>query len=420
MRAKKCTFILAVVVVTAVGCFGGEQRKADSELDKVVVQGNNEFALALFARLRENQGNLFFSPYSISTALAMTYAGARGQTETQMAKVLHFPTLAGEKVPPEPVMQEGQFHSAFGVVVKDLNQRAKKGNYELAVANALWGQKGYKLLNDFLRLIETEYGGRLTEVDFVTATESARKTINAWVEEKTKDKIKELLKPGVLDTMTRLVLTNAIYFKGDWARQFKKDRTKQSPFTLASGEKVDAPMMNQTGEFRYMKAEDFQALELPYVDNELSMIILLPKETDALPKFEKTLNLEDFSQWLDRLHRREVIVSVPKFKMTSQFSLASVLTSMGMADAFSATAADFSGITGGRDLFISAVIHKAYVDVNEEGTEAAAATGVTMRLTSVGPTQTPVFRADHPFLFLIRDNHSGSILFIGRLMNPQV
>jgi serpin B len=220
--------------------------------------------------------------------------------------------------------------------------------------------------------------------------------------------------------MTRLVLTNAIYFKGDWARQFKKDRTKQSPFTLASGEKVDAPMMNQTGEFRYMKAEDFQALELPYVDNELSMIILLPKETDALPKFEKTLNLEDFSQWLDRLHRREVIVSVPKFKMTSQFSLASVLTSMGMADAFSATAADFSGITGGRDLFISAVIHKAYVDVNEEGTEAAAATGVTMRLTSVGPTQTPVFRADHPFLFLIRDNHSGSILFIGRLMNPQV
>lgn len=420
MKAVKSALIAMVAVGLCAGCFGGEQRKADPELDKVVVQGNNEFALALFARLRENQGNLFFSPYSISTALAMTYAGARGQTETQMAKVLHFPTLAGEKVPPEPVMQEGQFHSAFGVVVKDLNQRAKKGNYELAVANALWGQKGYKLLNDFLRLIETEYGGRLTEVDFVTATESARKTINTWVEEKTKDKIKELLKPGVLDAMTRLVLTNAIYFKGNWARQFKKDRNKQSPFTLASGEKVDAPMMNQTGEFRYREAEDFQALELPYVDNELSMIILLPRDTDGLPKFEKTLNLKDFSQWLDRLHRREVIVSVPRFKMTSQFSLASVLTSMGMADAFSARAADFSGITGGRDLFISAVIHKAYVDVNEEGTEAAAATGVTMRLTSAGPTQTPVFRADHPFLFLIRDNHSGSILFIGRLMNPQV
>ena len=421
MRVKKSAFILVVGVSTAVACFGGEQKMADSEVQRqTVVQGNNEFALALFARLRENQGNLFFSPYSISTALAMTYAGARGQTETQMAKVLHFPTLAGEKVPPEPFMQEGQFHSAFGVVVKDLNQRAKKGNYELAVANALWGQKGYKLLNDFLKLIETEYDGRLTEVDFVTATESARQTINAWVEQKTRDKIKELIKPGVVDAMTRLVLTNAIYFKGNWARQFKKDRTREAPFTLASGGKVDAPMMNQMGEFRYMEAEDFQALELPYIDNELSMIILLPKETDALPEFEKKLKLEDFSQWLDRLHRREVIVSVPKFKTTSQFSLASVLKSMGMGDAFSARAADFLGITGSRDLFISAVIHKAYVDVNEEGTEAAAATGVTMRLTSAGPSQTPVFRADHPFLFLIRDNRSGSILFVGRLTNPKM
>ncbi len=394
---------------------------ADSEVQRqTVVQCNNEFALAIFARLRENQGNLFCSPYSISTALAMTYAGARGQTETQMAKVLYFPTLAGEKVPPEPLMQEGQFHSAFGVVVKDLNQRAKKGNYELAVANALWGQKGYKLLNDFRKLIKTEYDGRLTEVDFVTATESARQTINAWVEQKTRDKIRELIKQGVVDAMTRLVLTNAIYFKGNWARRFKKDRTREASFTLASGEKVDAPMMNQTGEFRYMEAEDFQALELPYVDNELSMIILLPKETDGLPEFEKKLKLEDFSQWLDGLHRREVIVSVPKFKTTSQFSLASVLKSMGMADAFLARAADFSGITGSRDLFISAVIHKAYVDVNEEGTEAAAATGVTMRLTSAGPSQTPVFRANHPFLFLIRDNHSGSILFIGRLTNPKM
>ena len=421
MRAKKCAFILVVVVVTAVGCFGGEQKMAGSEVQRqTVVQGNNEFALALFARLRENQGNLFFSPYSISTALAMTYAGARGDTKMQMAKVLHFPTLAGEKVPSEPVMQEDQFHSSFGEVVKALNDRAKKSGYELAVANALWGQKGYKLLSDFLKLIETEYDGRLSEVDFVTATESARQTINAWVEQKTRDKIKELIKPGVLDSMTRLVLTNAIYFKGNWQRQFQKDKTRDAPFTLASGEKIDALMMNQMDKFGYMETENFQALELPYVDNDLSMIILLPKQIDGLPEFEKTLKAEALSQWLGRLHRREVIVSVPRFKMTSQFSLASVLKSMGMTDAFSARAADFSGITGGRDLFISAVIHKAYVDVNEEGTEAVAATGVTMRLTSVGPSQTPVFRADHPFLFLIRDNHSGSILFIGRVMNPKM
>lgn len=420
MKIMKSAFIVMITVGLCAGCFGGEQKKMNPEVDRqVVVQGNNEFALQLYARLRAQEGNLFLSPYSISTALAMAYAGARGQTEAQMAKVLHYPTVAGEAISPGRSLQSAQFHSAFGAVVRDLNGRAKKGGYELAVANALWGQKGYGLLNDFLKLIETEYGGRITEVDFVRATETARKTINAWVEEKTKDKIKELLQPGVLDAMTRLVLTNAIYFKGNWARQFKEDRTRPAPFTLLSGEKVDVPMMNQTAEFGYMEAEDFQALELPYVDDELSMIILLPKKTDALPEFEKKLKPENLAQWLDKVGRREVIVSVPKFKMTSQFSLASVLKSMGMADAFSAKAADFSGMTGGRDLFISAVIHKAYVDVNEEGTEAAAATGVVMRLTSVGPSQTPVFRADHPFLFLIRDNQSGSILFIGRVINPK-
>jgi len=213
-------------------------------------------------------------------------------------------------------------------------------------------------------------------------------------------------------------LTNAIYFKGNWARQFKEDRTMEAPFTLANGKKVDVAMMNQTAEFNYMEMESFQALELPYVDDELSMIILLPNEFDGLDEFEKTLTTENLSKWMDKLHNREVRVSVPKFKMTSQFSLASVLESMGMTDAFSPNA-DFSGMNGKRNLFISAVIHKAYVDVNEEGTEAAAATAVTIKLTSVGPARIPVFRADHPFLFLIRDNHSDSILFIGRVMNPK-
>jgi len=237
------------------------------------------------------------------------------------------------------------------------------------------------------------------------------------VEKKTNNKIKNLIPKGVLDSMTRLVLTNAIYFKGNWARQFKEERTKDSPFTLADGQKVDVAMMNQTADFPYMETEDFQGLELPYVDDELSMIILLPKEFDGLDEFEKTITSENLSKWMGELRKREVRVSVPKFKMTSQFALASVLKSMGMTDAFSSNA-DFSGMNGKRDLFISAVIHKAYVDVNEEGTEAAAATAVTMKLTSIGPAQIPVFRADHPFLFLIRDNHSGSILFIGRVMNP--
>ncbi len=424
MKAIKCILILAIAMATSADCKPMEQSTANEDMNKeYVVKGNNEFAFDLYARLCSKEGNLFFSPYSISTALAMTYAGARGQTETQMSVVLHFPFITKTdtelSISSKLIPDRQKFASVFGEIIKDLNDRGKKGGYELRVANALWGQEGYEFLEEFLELIKTNYGGGLNEVDFVTAVETARKTINTWVEKKTNDKIKNLIQKGVLDSMTRLVLTNAIYFKGNWARQFKEDRTKDAPFTLADGKKVEVAMMNQTGQFNYMETESFQALELPYVDEELSMIILLPKEFDGLDEFEKTLTTENLSNWMDLLHNLEVRVSVPKFKMTSQFSLVSVLKSMGMTDAFSAKAADFSGMNGRRDLFISAVIHKAYVDVNEEGTEAAAATAVTMKLTSVGPARIPVFQADHPFLFLIRDNHTGSILFIGRVMNPK-
>jgi len=419
MKAIKCVLILAVVMTNTADCWAMEKATAMGKTDKqFVAAGNNKFALELYAKLRSKEGNLFFSPYSISTALAMAYAGARGETETEMAKVLHFPTVPSETVTVKDKFDRMRFHSAFGTIVKDLNARGRKGSYELTVANALWGQKDYGFLEEFLGLIKTNYDGRLNEVDFIRSTEATRKAINVWVEKKTNNKIKDLIPKGVLDSMTRLVLTNAIYFKGNWARQFKEERTKDAPFTLAGGQKVDVAMMNQTADFPYMETEDFQGLELPYVDDELSMIILLPKEFDGLDEFEKTLTVGDLSKWLDELRNREVIVSIPKFKMTSQFGLASVLESMGMIEAFSANA-DFSGMNGRRDLFISAVIHKAYVDVNEEGTEAAAATAVTMKLTSVGPARIPVFRADHPFLFLIRDNHSGSILFIGRVMNPK-
>ena len=422
MKAMKCVFTLLVVMATAAGCFGADTPAARGKTEEVVVEGNNRFALELYAKLRAQEGNLFFSPYSISTALAMAYVGARGETEAQMARVMHFP--AGPKVLPKdydgPIQQgwdQERFHSAFGAIIKDLNAKGEKGNYELSVANALWGQKGYGFLAEFLELIEAKYGGKLNEVDFIAATEAARQTINSWVEKETKDKIKNLIQKGVLDKLTRLVLTNAIYFKGNWARQFEEDKTRESPFTLISGEEVNVPMMNQTAEFNYMETEDFQGLELPYVDDELSMIILLPRKVDELSSLEEMLSLEKFSGWLGKLRKRKVIVSVPKFKMTCQFSLADVLRQMGMKDAFSG-AADFSGMNGKRDLFISAVIHKAYVDVNEEGTEAAAATAVVVGITAVRPEKIPVFRADHPFLFLIRDNKSGSILFIGRTMNP--
>ncbi|MBA7647079.1 hypothetical protein ES703_54849 [subsurface metagenome] len=338
-----------------------------------------------------------------------------------MANVLHFPAFFVEKGPPSSVewfvRDEERFHSAFGAIIKDLNARGEKGGYELNVANALWGQQGYGFLAEFLELIKSSYDGELNEVDFVKAREAARQTINAWVEKQTRDKIKNLIQKGVLNSMTRLVLTNAIYFKGNWARQFEEDKTKEAPFTLISGEKVNVPMMNQTAEFNYMETEDFQGLELPYVDDELSMIILLPRKVDELSSLEEMLSLEKFSGWLSKLGKRKVIVSIPKFRMTSQFGLADVLRSMGMTDAFSGKA-NFSGMNGKRDLFISAVVHKAYVDVYEEGTEAAAATAVVVGMTAVRPEKIPVFRADHPFLFLIRDNKSGSILFIGRTMNP--
>lgn len=425
MKPIKYIFILLLILAPAIDCVGGERPMTEEQLQgaeelatKAVVAQNNLFALDLYGRLRAREGNLFFSPYSISTALAMTYAGARGQTDTQMAKVLYFPTVPSETVPVENTLARTQFHSVFARIIKDLNDQGKTDKYELHVANALWGQKGYEFLEEFLQLVEAKYDGRLKEVDFVGATEAARNIINAWVEQKTNDKIKDLISRGALDRMTRLVLTNAIYFKGDWERKFKEDRTKNAPFTLSSDENVDVPMMNEKAQFKYMETEDFQVLELPYVDDELSMVVLLPRRFDGLPEFEKELTTDNLSDWLGKLRKREVIVSVPKFKMTSQFSLATMLKSMGMTDAFSPGRADFSGMNGKRDLFISAVIHKAYVDVNEEGTEAAAATAVTMKVTSIGPTRIPVFQADHPFLFLIRDNLSGSILFIGRIINP--
>jgi serine protease inhibitor len=373
---------------------------------EMVVQGNNAFALDLYAELKDRDGNLFFSPHSISTALAMTYAGARGSTEKQMAEVLHFD------------LEQKRLHPAFRELLDQLETGEGERGYQLSVANALWGQKGYEFLEKFLNLTKENYGAGLSELDFIGATETARQTINSWVEKETEDKIKELIKPGVLDQMTRLVLTNAIYFKGFWESQFEEEMTRPAPFTLVSGEKVQVPTMHRTADFKYAEAEDFQALELPYKGGDLSMTIFLPKETDGLAALEQSLTAEKLATWLSTLEEQEVIVALPKFRMTSEFSLAEVLKSMGMTDAFDVKEADLSGMTGKKDLFITAVLHKAFVEVNEEGTEAAAATGVVVALKSAPPSQ-PVFRADHPFLFLIRDLRSNSILFLGRVMDPR-
>ena len=376
----------------------------------VIAKGDNQFALDLYAKLRGQEGNLFFSPYSISTALAMTRAGARGDTAAEMDRTLHF------------TLPEEQLQPAFGALVREINgdpADAKRG-YQLSTANALWGQKGFAFKTNFLKLVNDNYGAGLREVDFKSATEQARSAINAWVEKETRDKIKDLLHQGDLTQATRLVLTNAIYFKGDWVNPFKKELTKNEPFHLSADKKADAPLMHQTREYNYLDGDTFQALELPYAGKNLTMVVLLPKKVDGLADFEKELTADKLAGWIGKLHQEKVIVSLPKFKTTQRTSLARTLSDMGMKKAFT-RAAYFTGMGGEPgELLLSDVIHKAYIDVNEEGTEAAAATAVVVTRASavVKPRPTPVFRADHPFVFLIRDTRSDSILFLGRLADP--
>jgi serpin B len=372
---------------------------------KPLVKGNTAFALDLYKTLYKQEGNLFFSPYSISTALAMTYAGARGDTREQMTEALTF------------TLQESQLHGAFARLQAQLNTEQDKGEIELTVANALWAEQLYSFLEDFIQSTNENYGAPLNRVDFKNNPEQTRTRINAWVEQKTNDKIKDLIQPGVLNPLTRLVLTNAIYFKGNWALQFSEHKTRMDQFWTAPDKAIMVPLMTQTDHFAYWENERMQVLELSYLGNSLSMVVLLPRKIDGLSALETDLTVENLTDWTQMpTRKREIRIVLPKFTMTFALDLKQTLIAMGMPDAFTAQA-DFSGMTGNRDLYISAVIHKAFVDVNEKGTEAAAATAVVMQQLSYG-TPPPEFRADHPFLFLIRHNPSGSILFLGRVTDP--
>jgi serpin B len=381
---------------------------APSSDQSAVIQSSNAFAVDLYGQLRARDGNLFFSPDSISTALAMAYAGARGDTALEMAKTLHF-TLPPARLEP-----------AMGVLLANLN--ATHAGYQLHVADALWAQKDFNFLDSYLKLMNSDYRAAFNRVDFKGAPESVRATINNWVAQKTENKITNLLPQGSVNAGTKLVLTNAIYFKGNWQTQFEKSQTEDDDFHLSATQTTKAPLMHRSGAFRYFSNGTFQMLEIPYKSNELSMIVLLPNDPAGLPALEQGLTADYVENWLEQLKTEpRVILSLPKFKLTEEFQLADTLSRMGMPGAFAHASADFSGMTGKRDLWISAVIHKAFVDVNEEGTEAAAATGITMRSAMASrPIRTVpiVFRADHPFVFLIRDTVSGSILFMGRVTDP--
>jgi serpin B len=390
---------LIVAVLLAVTC-------ASADSVKSVVDANTTFALDLYQRQHGNTGNLFFSPYSISTALAMTYGGARGQTAKEMAQVLHFN------------LPEAQVHSGFASLIGQINELGKGKQLSLSVANSLWCQQSYHFTDSFLKLVHDSYFAEARLVDFIHQTEPTRRQINSWIEQKTQDKIRDLLQPGDLTPATRLVLCNAIYFKGNWTSQFETNATHTEPFFTAPDQKVDAPLMSQTEKVRSKQFDDFAILALPYSDNELSMVIVLPKAVAGLAPVESKLaQLPEWLTALDQAPEDKAQIFLPRFKLTLRLQLSRDLAAMGMSDAFGPKA-DFSGMTGAKDLCISEVVHQAFVDVNEQGTEAAAATALVMRSMAVMANPIPVFRMDHPFIFLIRENKTGSILFLGRLADP--
>jgi len=330
----------------------------------------------------------------------MTYEGARGQAADEMKSVMHLPDAEVR-------------HSSFAKLFNDINKKDKK--YQLFTANALWAQKDYPFLPEYLNLVEKYYAGKATNVDFIGNTEQARTAINDWVEDHTNDKIKNLFEKGVLTDMTRLVLTNAIYFKGTWLKQFEKSDTFDADFRISKDKTVQVPMMSMhEEEFNYYEDDKMQILEMPYDGEELSILVLLPKDND-LTELERTISADDLGAWRGALRQETLDVYIPKFTFETKYSLSDILANMGMPTAFS-MGADFSGMNGKKELFIGIVVHQAFVEVNEEGTEAAAATGVDMTLSAMPMTKT--FRADHPFIFLIQERNSGNILFLGRVIDP--
>ena len=375
------------------------------------VAGNNAFSFDLYHAVREEAGNLFYSPYSISLALAMTYAGARGETEDQMAQVLHV-RLSQERL-----------HPVFNAIDLELERRGeeKEGEiqgkkFQLNIANAVWGQAGYNFLSEYLDVLAKNYGAGLQTLVFINAPEESRQTINEWVSEQTQGKIKDLLSQGAVDTLTRLILTNAVYFNASWLHPFEVDDTQDGTFHTLDGEDVITSMMEQTERFGYVSGEDYQAVELPYVGGEMSMVILLPS-TENFKAFERSLDTEQVNAIIQKLELKNITLTMPKFEFESKLGLSETLASMGMVNAFSPEEANFSGIKSSKDLYITDVLHKAFVSVDESGTEAAAATAVVVGITSA-PAEPLEVKVDHPFLFLIRDTETGTILFIGRVLNP--
>jgi serpin B len=379
-------------------------KTAVSQGVKEVVKGNNEFTFDIYDQINDKEENLFFSPYSVSSALAMTYNGAEGKTKNEMSDVLNFN---------KDINALSENYSALNDHITGLSSK----KIQLNIANAIWGQQDYGFRKAFLELNKKYYGAGIKQVNFKKEHKEIRNQINKWVEDKTNQKIKNLIKPNVLDRMTRMVLVNAIYFNGKWENPFKKEDNFKDKFYIYSKCETQTEFMFQKLSLKYHEDDIAQVVEIPYSEKSLSMMVILPKEKYGMEQLEKYLDNELYENYNKSLSTYKVELSFPKFEVEDDYELNSPLKDMGMKSAFG-EGADFSGMTGSKDLFIDNVVHKTYVKVDEEGTEAAAATGIVMRKTSA-IMETKEFKADHPFIFIIKENKNDTILFMGRIMNPE-
>jgi serpin B len=375
---------------------------SETELAELL-NGNGEFALSLYSMLKdEKDGNLFYSPYSISLMMAMAYAGARGETEQQMADAMEFN------------LSQEELHEAFNYLALQLLQRTSDdANFKLNIVNDAWGQKDYPFLEGYLDVLAENYGAGLKVLDYIHDPEGARQTINDYIYEQTNQLIQDLIPEGSINILTRLVLTNAIYFKADWENKFNKNATRDGVFYLIDGSQVTVSMMSQRTFFKFTNAEGWKAIELPYAGENIAMDIIVPEDFTS---FESTMDFDTINQILSAMQSGDVDLTMPKFKFSSDFDLKDALTNLGMPIAFDPFKADFTGIATVEQLYIQAVVHKAAVVVDEEGTEAAAAGAVIIGTVSMPQ----LFTVDKPFIFLIRDLETGTILFMGRVLNPAV
>ncbi|MDO5114500.1 MAG: serpin family protein [Synergistaceae bacterium] len=367
----------------------------------------NKFTFDLYREIAaERKGeNIFISPYSVTSALAMTYAGARGITEREMERVL--------SINPD-------IHKSMGALIGELNS-VPRDIAQIRSANALWPAKGENILPEYAQTVQEYYNAALTPLNYAANPGAARRTINKWVEKQTQNKIKDIIKEGLLTKETRMLLTNAIYFQSRWEEEFEAVNTAPRPFRISPGRSVMALTMDRTAQrLSYAKLSDAEMIAMPYKGGRFSMIVILPDENSTLDTLEAALSTEQMARWTASMEEKKVKILLPKFRQEDDYDLASTLSKMGMASAFVPGEADFSAITGFNDFYISNIVHKTFIDVAEEGTEAAAATAVIMMRTSL-PFEDPeliTFRADRPFLYMIKDNSSEAIIFIGRCLKP--